>query len=122
MMNNNLCVARCKYGYGVKTLGDLPAGLVIMRTPYILISSKESARSLEHYRFHFPYKQVGKKFARSPTSQRCAIVFGWASLVNHSDEPNCTWDWTPSRRLHIVKTLRDIAFGEELFYNYGYRW
>lgn len=54
MMNTNLCVTRCKYGYGVKTLGDLPAGLVIMKTPYILISSKESAGSLEHFGFIFP--------------------------------------------------------------------
>jgi SET domain-containing protein len=120
MMNANLCVTRCRFGYGVRTRGGLSAGLVIMRTPYILVSSEESSRSLEHYRFHFPYKKVAGKFVESSRSRKCAIVFGWASLINHSDEPNCMWTWNPSRRLHLVKTIREIEFGEELFYDYGY--
>src|SRR3546814_1481135 len=42
-----------------------------------------------------------------------------ARWINHSCAPNCeAQENTPGTRVHIV-ALRDIAKGEELFYDYG---
>ena len=38
--------------------------------------------------------------------------------INHSCEPNCEADQTDEGRV-FIKALRDIAAGEELFYDYG---
>lgn len=38
--------------------------------------------------------------------------------INHSCEPNCEADQTDEGRV-FIKALRDIAPGEELFYDYG---
>jgi len=38
--------------------------------------------------------------------------------INHSCEPNCEADQTDDGRV-FIKALRDIAAGEELFYDYG---
>ncbi len=38
--------------------------------------------------------------------------------INHSCEPNCETEETEDHRIFIV-TLRDIARGEELFFDYG---
>lgn len=38
--------------------------------------------------------------------------------INHSCAPNCEAEETPDGRV-FIKALRDIAAGEELFYDYG---
>ncbi len=41
-----------------------------------------------------------------------------ARWINHACEPNCQADETPEGRV-FIKALRDLAPGEELFYDYG---
>jgi SET domain-containing protein len=54
------------------------------------------------------YKQKG----------RVAVVLGFASLVNHSADPNCTFvRYIEARALDVI-ALRDIEAGEELTFDY----
>lgn len=48
-----------------------------------------------------------------------AMVFGFAMVYNHSDEPNITWETDEAARLYRFIALRDIAAGEELCHRYG---
>ena len=79
---------------------------------------------------------VGEKITKAESLRRCeadnAYIFTvdeehdldgnvpWnpARFLNHSCAPNCEAEWD-DRRIWIV-TLREIAPGEELTFNYGY--
>jgi SET domain-containing protein len=50
---------------------------------------------------------------------RAAVVLGFASLFNHSPDPNCKFTrYIDAMALDVI-ALRDIAAGEELTFNYG---
>jgi SET domain-containing protein len=50
---------------------------------------------------------------------RAAVVLGFASLFNHSPDPNCKFiRYIDAMALDVI-ALRDIAADEELTFNYG---
>jgi hypothetical protein len=50
---------------------------------------------------------------------RVAVVLGYASLVNHSPNPNCRFvRYIEAQALDLL-AIRDIAAGEELTFDYG---
>lgn len=79
---------------------------------------------------------VGEKVTKAESLRRCEanneyiftvddehdldgnVSWNPARFINHSCAPNCEAEWDDSR-IWIV-TLRDIAAGEELSFNYGY--
>ncbi len=105
-------------GRGIFATRHIPAGAIVFSCPYIVLGRKSNMlfeTELEHYVFRFPFTRSGKPYERSNLS---ALVFGETSLLNHSDDPNCSWDWDVKARVHRTFTTRDIAEGEELTIDY----
>ena len=103
------------HGKGVFALCDLAEGETLIEYLGEVISWKEALRRHPHdplqpnhtFYFHIDDKHVidGNSGGNS------------ARWINHSCKPNCEADEQNGRV--FVKTLRNIAAGEELFYDYG---
>lgn len=52
------------------------------------------------------------------TEEYYAVVLGYGSIFNHSDENNASWETDPSRYKFIFFATRDIQQGEEICTNY----
>jgi hypothetical protein len=107
-------------GRGVFALSTFKRGWTVMRCPYQEFLHAEiapGALTLGHYVFAFPYRVNGQPAQRMRQS---AIVLGEASLINHSDQPNCRWDWDPKTREHITIATRRIEPEDQLFFDYGW--
>ena len=103
------------HGKGVYALRDIAAGESLIEYIGEIIEWKEALRRHPHdpsdpnhtFYFHIDEKHVID-----------ANVGGNASRwINHACEPNCEADETDGRV--FIKALRDLAPGEELFYDYG---
>ena len=103
------------HGKGVFALVDLAAGETLIEYEGEVISWREALRRHPHdpldpnhtFYFHIDDKHVidGKSGGNS------------SRWINHSCKPNCEADENGGR-VHIL-ALRNIAAGEELFYDYG---
>lgn len=105
------------HGWGVFTKGFLPKGTIIERSAIITlpVDPHNPVSLLDDYRFGWPQNKKWNEIV---------IGLGYASLYNHSVEPNVEWDSDTDSRLLIFKTIRDIEPEEELFIFYGdnYSW
>lgn len=54
-------------------------------------------------------------------SGKCAVMLGYASIYNHSDNNNAVWSFINDEML-IVVAKRDIEEGEEILVSYGNRY
>jgi len=97
-------------GYSLFANKRFARGEVVLQDPCVLISRKDhnliGITSLGCYCFdHYG---------------TCFIPMGYASLINHSSNPNTTWSFSKTKRLVTFKALHDIAPGEE--FSHDYRW
>lgn len=106
--STNIYVAMSEYGgkigRGVYANMDFASGDIIELTPYIEDDTMNFKGVVADYTFH-------KKDHRS------ILALGYASLCNHSDEPNATWDINDSYM--IITANKPIKKDEEIFISYG---
>jgi SET domain-containing protein len=107
-------------GRGVAAIEPIRCGELIERAPVILVPEDErsaiDASTVGSYIFMWEHGTRGEDLYSQ--RGRAAIVLGYASLVNHSNEPNCTFmRYIEALALDVV-ALRDIAADEELTFNY----
>jgi uncharacterized protein len=103
------------HGKGVFALCDLAEGETLIEYTGEVITWKEALRRHPHdpldpnhtFYFHIDDKHVIDGKAGGNSSR-------W---INHACKPNCEADEQQGRV--FIKTLRNIAAGEELFYDYG---
>jgi SET domain-containing protein len=103
------------HGKGVFALQHIPAGATLIEYTGEVISWKEALRRHPHdpkdpnhtFYFHIDDGHVIDAKHGGNASR-------W---INHSCEPNCEADEQDGRV--FIKALRDLAPGEELFYDYG---
>jgi hypothetical protein len=58
----------------------------------------------------------------SKTKDYTLICFGYASMYNHSNEPNISVvNYDEEKIMITFKSIRDIEKGEELCHDYGYK-
>ena len=91
------------HGYGVFTIGAIKKGEVIEKSIKLIVP-KDSCPPLFDY-------CVATKFGD-------AIMLGYLSIYNHSDEPNVRIEGNHTD-IAVVIAIRDIEFGEEICWNYG---
>jgi SET domain-containing protein len=98
-------------GRGAFCPKKIPKGVIFNVTPLLVLSAKEakqmSESSLEPYWYEFG-------------SRGRAIALGLGSIMNHSDEPNCSYHFSKLRRTLSFYALRDIPAHEELTHDYGW--
>ncbi len=103
------------HGKGVFALQDVPEGETIIEYVGAIISWPEAQRRHPHdpedpnhtFYFHIDADRVIDALYGGNSSR-------W---INHSCDPNCEADEVDGRV--FIKTLRNIAAGEELSYDYG---
>ncbi len=66
------------------------------------------------------HKNLHDHFFSWPKSEEqfYALVLGYGSIFNHSDNNNADWETDPSNNKFIFFSIRDIEPGEEIFTNY----
>lgn len=104
------------HGKGVYALRPLRAGERLIEYTGEVISW---AQALERHP-HDPAHPTHTFYFHIDDERVIDAKFGGNSSrwINHSCAPNCEAEQTESGRVYI-KALRDIAAGEELFYDYG---
>lgn len=98
-------------GRGLITTKPIPDGTVIEAAPVVRMRKVDTLYTktvLSQYPFLWdepPYVQ--------------AFGLGYVALLNHSDTPNCRVESDIEDQVLRVFSIRDIAAGEELVWNYG---
>jgi hypothetical protein len=108
-------------GRGVLAERAIDVGEVVERAP-VLILSEEDRRAVDltsvaDYIFMWEHDTVAEDLYTG--KGRAALVLGFTSLLNHSDNPNCDFvRYIDALALDLV-AIRDIRSGEELTIDYG---
>lgn len=102
-------------GKGVFTSEHLEADTVIEISP-VIVASKEERKLLDKTRLHDYIFEWGHD------KKQCCIALGYISLYNHSYKSNCEYEMDFDQAIILIKTMRFISEGEELFINYNGDW
>ena len=103
-------------GLGVIATDKIKAGEIIETCPLIILGEQDSqfigekSDTLRHYHL---YQQ---KFNRN------CIMLGYASLYNHSFEPNSDIEYENDHKAKILifRAIKDIGVGEEITWDYNF--
>ena len=96
------------HGLGVFAISDIPKDTLIEECHYIVLKNRfrQLDKVLQKYVFSYPKRK-----------SQSAIGFGFASIYNHSEEPNIEFEYDNDKL--IFTSLRDIKKGEELCHCYS---
>ncbi|GAB3009878.1 SET domain-containing protein-lysine N-methyltransferase [Niabella terrae] len=115
-------IAHCLYitqtedkGKGVFTTEPIAKNSVIEIAPVLVMSAAER-QLLDQTLLHDYIFEWGMD------SQQCCVALGWVSVYNHSFTSNCEYEMDYTTQSMQIRTVRDIAAGEELLVNYGGSW
>lgn len=112
LFRNNIVVKSSPiHGYGVFAVQDILQGDLIEECHVIII--QESDEALERYLFS--WETVDKM-------KGSAVVLGYGSIFNHSDQPNAGFKINLEEQLLIFSACKNIKKGEEIFVSYGGSW
>ena len=98
-------------GRGVIATRAIAKGTLVEQSPVIKMK-KADRLDRSTVLSHYPFEWDEKPYVQ-------AFPLGFAGLLNHSDEPNCKIETDIEGDVLCIYTLRDIAAGEELVWNYG---
>jgi len=108
-------------GRGVAALRQIRSGELIERSPVIVIPESDraavDASTVGMHIFMWEHGTTGEDLYSG--RGRAAVVLGFASLLNHSAEPNCRLVRHIDALAMDVIALRDIPAGEELRFDYN---
>lgn len=98
-------------GLGVFAEEDIEKGSTIEIVPLLLMSMKEFdlIKQTKLYFYFFEY-----------TNNHFAIALGYGSLYNHSYTPNARYLYNFKNKQLIIKSIKNIKKGEEIFFNYNF--
>lgn len=93
-----------KYGRGIFASKDFTIGEIIEKAPYIEDQIDK-------------FNGVSRDYVFNTKDGKVALAFGYASLYNHSDDPNAVWYFEDDNV--VIKTRNPIKKGQEIFISYG---
>lgn len=103
-------------GRGVFTTVPLEADLEIEYSPVIVLPGTDRSH-LDKTLLH------DYIFEWNPEDEKgCCMALGWVPLYNHSYASNCEYEMDYEAETISIKTVREIAAGEELTINYNGDW
>lgn len=110
------------HGNGVFAAERIPAGTFVCEYRGERISRKEAerraeARSRENPNAPIFIFEIDENFCIDATD---TTTDNPARFVNHSCEENCEAAWNARERRLEIRTLREVAPGEELSFDYGF--
>lgn len=92
-------------GKGVYTTKFIPSDTIIERAHGLILKQKDRYGIIQNYDFEIDDKHT-------------FLAFGFASIYNHSPNPNIDYELDPKNCTIELKTNRDIKEGEELYISY----
>jgi SET domain-containing protein len=100
------------HGLGVFAIEKIYKGEIIENAPVLTlpIEKGEITSLLIDYRFNWP---SGTEWEEQ------VVALGYASLYNHSNDPNAYWYSVYDERIFQFVASKDIEVGEEIFVYYG---
>ncbi|WP_345256277.1 SET domain-containing protein [Flaviaesturariibacter amylovorans] len=102
-------------GRGVFTEMAMPAQMLVEVAPVIVMSARHR-QLLEQTLLHDYIFEWGK------SRTQCCVALGYVSLYNHSYQSNCEYEMHYAEQLILIRTVRPVKKGEELFINYNGVW
>lgn len=99
-------------GLGVFSSQKISKGEIIEECPFLAFpqNKKEQIPVFSNYSFCFPRGEMWTTHA---------LVLGYGSYYNHSENASVDWHTENKLKLFVFTALRDIEEGEELFINYA---
>lgn len=115
-------------GYGVYTYEPIPAGTEIEISPVFLypqdllntviyMAQSEGVKDSD-----IGLDQYAVDWIDVDEMQKTAVLLGYLSIYNHSSNNNAEFFTDYTDRLVGIKTIRDIAVGEQITVSYGPHW
>ncbi len=102
-------------GRGVFTKEAIRPGTIIEISPVVVLPIKEVGNILKT-------KMANYVFQWGNSGRKIGVALGWGSLYNHSYSSNCQYNTNINKSTLIIRTVRSIKKGEELFVNYNCAW
>ncbi|MBN8675100.1 MAG: SET domain-containing protein-lysine N-methyltransferase [Chitinophagales bacterium] len=102
-------------GLGVFTREDIDAGTLVEVAPVIVMTAAER-KLLDQTLLHDYIFEWGEQ------SDQCCMALGYVPVYNHSYESNCEYEMDFDSRQILVRLVRPVKAGEELFINYNGEW
>ena len=102
-------------GRGVFTTDPIEPGTVVETSPVLVMKAAER-KLLDQTLLHDYIFEWGDD------RERCCMALGYAAVYNHSYNSNCEYEMDFEQELISIRTVREIAAGEELFINYNGDW
>jgi SET domain-containing protein len=103
-------IEETEHGRGVIATAEIEAGETIEVCPILELGERDASGLLDDYTV-----SLGKD------TPGVALLLGYGSLYNHSDEPNAEYVAEADDAYSFV-ALRDIAAGEQITISYGEEW
>jgi len=99
-------------GRGAFALKAIKEGDIVERCPALEVTDKDIGGELLNYVFY------------GSAEDRRLIAMGYGMMFNHSPQPNVAYyrEDGPTGAELVIYALRNIAEGEEMYYNYGDDW
>lgn len=102
-------------GRGVFTTEPIEADTIIEISPVIVMSSED--------RLHLDKTLLHDYiFEWGPDKSQCCMALGLIPIYNHSYTSNSDYYMDFEEQMMVIKTVRDIAAGEEITINYNGDW
>lgn len=101
-----------KRGRGIFASEPIPANTVIEISPVLVLSAKERRHVEKTILFDYIFEWGNKR-------KKAVVALGYVSIYNHSYNANCEYEMDFEQELMSIRTIKDIAKGEELFVNYN---
>jgi SET domain-containing protein len=102
-------------GRGVFTTACIEADTIIEISPVIVMELKDRTH-LDKTLLHDYIFEWG------PEKTECCMALGLVPIYNHSYTSNCEYFMDFAENMIMIKTVRDIAAGDELTINYNGDW
>lgn len=102
-------------GRGVFAREELKPDTVIEIAP-VIVMGKKDRMLLDQTLLHDYIFEWGEN------RQQCCMALGYVPLYNHSSLSNCEYEMNFRKQIILVRTVRTVAAGEELFVNYHGDW
>ncbi len=98
------------HGLGVFATEPIAVGELIEECPCLPLEQgfERLSSVINHYLYEWPFDGDGR-----------AVVWGSASIFNHSTRPNASWQTLDGPPRYVFRANREIEAGEEIFIDYG---
>ena len=99
-------------GNGIFTSEPIKANTIVEVSPVIVMKHTER-KLLDQTLLHDYIFEWGNR------RKQCCMAMGYVPLYNHSYDSNCEYEMEFDKEIIVVRAVRNIEKGEELFINYN---